>query len=450
MIRDFISSYFKDKIKDLPTLVVYDAERQYHSIVQAMDDPNIRVFDFSGDILSVRVDAMTYYTNTIVKDTHARMIVYVPFAAPLQRQEKLMDPFYIFSMGGCLFPYGAEDKYESLCKACFPDKEQQINALFMQEIPDFDTIDALAGGQTWAKLQTLTGGVSEKEIILVLMSPSEKQKEALTKDKTWYTEYKALVTAIGLETREKTYEGVEKELWKFILYSEFVFDLPIALPASLKNIAVAKLSAKVLVLDICKSLRKDKTCEELYVERADAVATQLGLPEIFRNENELGEIITFSFEDNTYFFHFVDLLKQNKTDEANAIIERIRENIWLHHDEERRRYWKMAELGLDIIVAASEKIQSSSTLKAAIDQYTTDHYKTDQLQRRFEKLATEVMEESKVLSTLKDIVRVAFSKYSEKNKQQKIVDANQQKIYELDTLEKDITVNYITGKSIKK
>jgi len=418
MIREFIIDHFKEKLKDLPTLVVYDPEHRYRELLENMGDEQTRIFDIQDNLLSTREEAIAYYTTNLVDDNKNRMLVYVPFPAPLTQQDKLMDPFYIFSFGGSVFPHDAADKFENLCKACFADKEQKITELFAQEIPDFDTLDALGGGNTWAKLQTLTGGKSEKEIILVLLAPTTKQQEALTKDKTWYKEYKDIAALIGLQTKDKNYEAVEQDLWRFLLFSEFVFDLPIDLPASLKTIPMAKPSAKPLVMEICKALRDNKHCEELYIEKAEEVDNQLGLAEMFKNEHELGEIITFAFEDNTYFYHFVDLIKEGKTTEAHDIVRKIKENIWRHHDEERRRYWLMAELGLGLMQMASKNVKSVSTLKAAIDQYIQNDYKTDQLQRRFEKLSLEVMDENSALIDFKKLVRTAYSKYTEKNQKQ--------------------------------
>ncbi|MBK7566194.1 MAG: PglZ domain-containing protein [Bacteroidetes bacterium] len=418
MIREFIIEHFKKKLKDLPALVIYDPDQRYREILVDMADENTRVFDINHNVLTIREEAISYYTTELSEDNKSRMLVYVPFAAPLTRQEQLMDPFYIFSFGGSVFPNDAADKFENLCKACFADKEQKITELFAQEVPDFDTLDALGGGNTWAKLQTLTGGKSEKEIILALLAPTVKQQEGLTKDKTWYKEYKDIASLIGLQIKEKNYAALQNELWRFLLFSEFVFDLPIELPVTLKNIPMARSAARPLVMAICKSLRNNKNCEDLYIEKAEDAANQLGLADMFKNEHELGVIITFAFEDNTYFYHFTDLLIKRKIDGAKEIIARIKENIWLHHDEERRRYWKMAELGLGLIQLASEKTKTSTSLKTAIDQYAQNGYKIDQLQRRFEKIAIEVLQDNTALTDLKQSVRKEYSKYTEKNQKQ--------------------------------
>jgi hypothetical protein len=418
MIREYLLEQFKKKLKDLPSLVVYDPELQYRELLTDMTDEHTRIFDFNENVLTTREEAITFYTLTLSQDNKARMLVYVPFAAPLTQQDKLLDPFYIFSFGGTVFPSDAADKYENLCKACFADKEQKITELFAQEVPDFDTLDALGGGNTWAKLQTLTGGKSEKEIILALLAPNTKQEEALSKDKTWYKEYKEIAGIIGLQTKERNYKAVQDQLWRFLLFSEFVFDLPIDVPASLKPIPMAKPSSRSLVLEICRSLRNNKHCEEFYIEKAEEIAKQLGLSDMFKNEHELGEIITFAFEDNTYFYHFIKLLDNSKIEEAKDVITRVKDNIWLHHDEERRRYWKMAEIGLELIGFAAKKTKTTNSLKTAIEQYVQNDYRIDQLQRRFEKISIEVIEENTALSDLKQLVRKQYAVFSEKNQKQ--------------------------------
>ncbi|MFD3000431.1 PglZ domain-containing protein [Pontibacter toksunensis] len=414
MIREYIISHIKSKLVDHPSLVIYDSEQRYQELLTGLANDHIKIFDTSDSVLSVREDALDFYTNTIPSGKDKKMVLYVPFPAPQSKQDKILDPFYIFSFGGVVFPYDAGDKYESLCKACFKDKEQQINQLFQEEIPDFDTIDALGGGYTWAKLQTLTGGKSEKEILVELLAPGPTRLEALKKDKTWLKEYKELSKQIGLTTKEKSFDAVNDELWRFILFSEFVFDLPIPLPTNLASISIAKNSSKNLILDICQTIRNNKVCEDLYIEKADQIAEQLSLPELFKNENNLGDIITFSFEDNTYYYHLVDLIKEGKGEEASKIIAKSKNNIWYHHDEERRRYWKLAEVGLQLIQLTNDKAPTASSLHILIDNYTTVGYKVDQLQRKFEKLVVEVIQSNTAVSTLVELVRKQYRKFTEK------------------------------------
>jgi hypothetical protein len=439
MIREYIANHFRNKLKENPSLVIYDPENRYEEILNLIEGEDLSIFKINENVLTIREQAIDYFNSILPKKVNARMIVYVPYEAPLSRQEKLLDPFYIFSFGGSFFPYDATDKFENLCKACFPDKEQKIRALFAEGIPDYEILDALSGGNSWVKLQTLTGGKSEKEIFVALLAPNSRQLESLTKDKTWYSEYNDFSSVIGLQSKEKNFDAINNQLWRFLLFSEFVFDLPIELPEILKSIPRAKPAARSLVLEICKSLRNNKECEELYIEKAEFVASELGLAELFRNEHELGEIITFAFEDNTYFYHFTDLLSNRKINEAKEILTRIRENIWLHHDEERRRYWKMAELGISILETTTSQNNLYNTFKSIIDHYIQNDYKVDQLQRRFEKLSIEVFEENTALKELKLLVRVKYAEYAEKN-QKKFQDFFQKEHWPIDGFQSNIQV----------
>lgn len=427
MIEEFITTYIKSKLREFPSLVLYDGEHLYNDLLPALISEGITIFDISESILTVREDALDYYNQRLPAKEDARMIVYVPFPPPKTKQEKIDDPFFIFTLGGTYFPYDANDKYESLCKACFKDKEEKITALFEHESPDFETINALGGGNTWAKLQTLTGGKSEKEILGVIMSPTSIQLENLKKDKTWQKEYKDVVKTIGLVPQEKSFDGITYELWRFILFSEFVFDLPIDLPESLKLVSVAKPSAKQTIIEICRSLRNNKSSEEVYISMAEQVASELALPLLFKNESNLGEIITFSFEDNTYFYHCIQLLVEGKNAEANSVILRSKDNIWLHHDEERRRYWRLADLGHQIILKSRSPNSAATTLKACIENYTTEGYKIDQLQRKFEKEQMEVLQPNEALIQLRNLVRSSYNIITEKNQkvyQQFLVNEN--------------------------
>ena len=66
-------------------------------------------------------------------------------------------------------------------------------------------------------------------ILFALLVPSPKHKEALKTNEAWVNEARALLGAtLGLKliTRAKTWPPIADELWRFLLLSEFVFDLP--------------------------------------------------------------------------------------------------------------------------------------------------------------------------------------------------------------------------------
>ena len=63
---------------------------------------------------------------------------------------------------------------------------------------------------------------------------------------------------LKLKTRAKALSSISDELWRFLLFSEFVFDMPGKLPEALTNVPRAVTEAKPLVEDLCDMLRNDR------------------------------------------------------------------------------------------------------------------------------------------------------------------------------------------------
>ncbi len=75
-----------------------------------------------------------------------------------------------------------------------------------------------------------------------------------------------MVTRIGVRFAEIQYPGldsngislqdIQQKLWMYLLFSEFVFDLPSALPDSLKTVAMAPVEIKDKIYSVCDHLRR--------------------------------------------------------------------------------------------------------------------------------------------------------------------------------------------------
>ena len=417
-ITAYISNHLKLKLLNSPVLVVYDPSNRYHKIVLSLADEKVKVFDVTASAFEAKEDATEYFSHTLPNDGTARMVVYIPFDAPTDRQERIRDPFSVFSLCGVVFPSKPEDRYIELCKACFPDKELQIDELFKNENPGFDTINALAEGTKWAKLETVTGGKSPKEILLTLLLPTEAQHFGLKNDKTWNKEWQSFAkNIIDLKSQSKDLSGIQDEIWKHLLYSEFIFDLPVDLPDQLKNVQRADNGKKGLILDICKTIRNTKYADETYVTKANQVANLLELPKLFRNAKDLGQIVTFAFEDNTYFANFVDQLIAGDYLYANSIIDSNSNNIWVSCDKERALYWSVAKLALNIVKQINTLTEYQKCKKAAdlIDYYTTKSYEIDQNQRQFERCVLDILSSDNMLDKLIKHTRHQYRHYIEEN-----------------------------------
>lgn len=72
-----------------------------------------------------------------------------------------------------------------------------------------------------------------------MLSPSAAQADALKAQEGWSDEAREFLKAtmsLSVKTRGKTWNAIAEELWRYVLFSEFVFDLPVPLPEALKGV----------------------------------------------------------------------------------------------------------------------------------------------------------------------------------------------------------------------
>ena len=86
-----------------------------------------------------------------------------------------------------------------------------------------------------------------------------------------------------------------------MLYSEFVFDLPVELPGALADVPRADESARPLVKELCERLRNDQRTQSDYIDRAEAIEQALNLSSQCQAIADLGHCDTFPFEERTFF-----------------------------------------------------------------------------------------------------------------------------------------------------
>lgn len=112
-------------------------------------------------------------------------------------------------------------------------------------------------------------------------------------------------------------------MWAYLLFSEFVFDLPEVLPDNLTSVAMAPEQMKEKIYLICDKLRNQINLRETYVRMANKVAEQLNLQEVFAKSKHLGYRVTFSFENSVEYDRFISYLKEGKQEDATVLCKRI-------------------------------------------------------------------------------------------------------------------------------
>ena len=228
-IAEFIQNkILRPRLQKTGSLVVYDPAGHYQDICKGLADEKLLVVDASKSSIESRVAAMQGLRDVIDRQL-AGMLVYVPAKAPESDEERQADPFAPIAAAGAIFPEGDGDSFESLCLKAKPDHTTAIRAIFEQDAsPSFAVVDAIGGGLGWPNLRALLAVESARDILFALLVPNDAQQAALKGSDSWVTEARDLLRnsmGLSLKTRGKTWDSVASELWRFVLFSEFVFDL---------------------------------------------------------------------------------------------------------------------------------------------------------------------------------------------------------------------------------
>ncbi|MBI1207571.1 MAG: PglZ domain-containing protein [Azospirillum sp.] len=392
-IRDFIrDQIFTPPLQRRGVLVVYDPDRRYHALCLAMAGPRVTVVDAGVGSIAAREAAMTALAEVAAAVARPHeLLIYIPKRRPITDLEKQVDPFSAYSTFGAVFPDGDGHDYLNLCLRAVPDQQTEIRKLFADDpSPSFEVIDGVGGGAKWPTLNALLGTASAREILLALLVPTAAQKAALQGAPGWVPEARALFEAtLGLKlmTKGKTWSAIADELWRSLLFSEFSFDLPGALPPALAGVPHAPTPARATVADLCDSLRSDKRFRHDYVARAIAVEGELGMVAACRDLAELGERDTFPFEERSFLAAAGRAFKADRLDQVRTIADRHGNSVWAETGESQL-HWGLLRSVLALAEACADGERQLSDhvcdINALIEYYVASLRRVDQLQRELE------------------------------------------------------------------
>jgi hypothetical protein len=320
-----------------------------------------------------------------------------------------------------MFPDGDGDEYLSLCLKAKPDHASEIRRLFQDNPqPSFELVDNIGGGVGYPTIRTLLKVDSARNILLGLLAPSEQQKGRLKGNEAWVSEAKTLFqSSLGLKlvTKGKSWSPIADELWRFVLFSEFVLDLPDDLPASLANVPQAEPGAETLIADLCETLRNDNRVRQTYIDRAEQIERELDLPAACVGIKDLGKLDTFPFEERTFLQFAVDALKEDRLDEVRTVVDRHKHSVWLGQGESQAQ-WGLVRAALQLVAACEDADRSLSgntgNLDSLIDHYTSSLREIDRLQREFEQAIGEYVSTEPIVDNVAEHARKRYARIAEK------------------------------------
>lgn len=389
------------RLKRRSVLVIYDKDRRYRDLCRSLAGDTVAVVDASDSSIESREAAARAFFSLIHAPGESgptELLIYVPAGPPLTDEDRQADPFAAYAAAGAMFPDGDGDDYLSLCLKAKPDFGTEIRSLFEQDgSPSFALIDNIGGGLKWPTLRTVLGAESTADILFALLQPSPKQKTAVDATEAWDSEARQLLkAALGLKlvTRGKTWDSIATELWRFLLFSEFAFDLPGSLPPALADVPRAPEAARTLVEDLCDRLRNDARTRPHYVEHAGQIETDLGLPEHCRGLKDLGKRDTFPFEERVVLGTAVAAFESDRLDDIRVILDSHRGSVWIGKGESQAQ-WDLLEAALRLAESCDDALRQiddhSRSLDSLVGFYASSLCEVDRLQREFEQARADMI-----------------------------------------------------------
>lgn len=422
-IQGYILDHWLSKMKpENPVLTIYDKDGTYYDILPIAKEKGIKVIDTTKGFLHARLSASKFWCNELSLNSNKRMIIYRKRQMPTNNRSWVEEPFAAFYKSGAVFPFGPQDDYENICRTFLPAKQQELDKLFAQGSTSFNMINALLDGAAYPELEQLTGGKSFAEMTVGLLSQTS------CSDMKWLNEWKnfAEVQYPGLDANGVTLNDVQLKLWSYLLFSEFVFDLPEELPDNLKSVAVAPVELKDKIYMVCDKLRNQINLRETYVKMANKIAVQLNLTDVFARAKHLGERVTFSFENSVEYERLISYVKEGNIVAARNLANKNQNDVWYQEDKEVETFWNLSESLLLLCECINNGIMSDGNLKDIVEWYAESGCQADFAFRRYHTDLLGAINMSKQVKSLTELLNAKYREFTERG-----VKVYQQSILEL-------------------
>ena len=420
-LAEFIAEHvLRPRLKEKGVLALYDPERRYRDLCLALADDRTLVVDATESSIESREAALRGLRALAQKGGPEGLVVYVPAPKPVEDRERLHDPFSVYIACGAVFPRDDSDEYLSLCLRARPDHATDVRRIFASDPnPAFAVIDNLGGGLGWPVLRAALGGESARDLLAALLQPDTARRDGLRGQDGWYPEAKEFLKAtlgLNLQTRSRSLDHVTDELWRFLLFSEFAFDLPVTLPDALASIPHAPAEARPLVEDLCDQLRNDRRMRDRYIEKAEEIERALSLPAHCAGIADLGQRDTFPFEERTFLTRAITGFEQGDLDAVREVLVRRRDSVWAARSENQGQ-WDLVQAALALIEACDTYEAQLPTHLGRLDDlinfYIGSLREVDRLHRELEQAASAFLDPDGLLAAVLTTARSRYRRLME-------------------------------------
>ncbi len=397
--ESFFTSRLDSRLRQRRLLTIHDPEGCYREIAFGIADGTTTVLDCGGDLLEAREKALESLAALGEDATcKRRLLLYVPAERSLEDSDLCSDPFAAFVAAGAVFPDGAGDDYLQLCLQFLPEQSGAIEGMFATgDAPAISVINSLRSGAVDSPiLKDVLDADGPKDMLVKFLTAEGNTLKELRAAGHWVKDLKDLVArtlGLKLEGPKEAVDQLQEQLWRYLLFSEFVADLPVELPSALETVPRAGKSQESFVRSLCSNLRDLGKAQQAYEEAATRVSEQLGLEALCTGIEDFGELDTFSFEERGFLRRFATELKAGEFENARNIVVRRRGSFWVERDARRSAEWQLADLAARLMLeihALAQELAAKHQLEGWIEFYTGSFAKVDSIHRAMEQVAAEI------------------------------------------------------------
>jgi len=409
----FLHKKLIDLLNDRRIVVWYDGEGDFKALTAAFKGPNCEVLSAEASVLKSRRRADEVYRLMNESENPAErdrcLLIYIPRPRGATEDEKMRDPFEVYAMAGTPFGDTEDQKIESLARQAMPQKAEEITRLFREGKPDIDLLDGLEKTQQWPVLLDVFRTETPADIVALALCDAVKAEEVDARPGCIEELLRLFESAVGFKpvSESRKWKTLRPKAAEYVLFSEFVFDMPDGPPDAFTAVPHAGVDARAVIYAACDRMRADSGLRETYVELAQGIEDGLRLADLMPEDFDPGERDTFPCEERRLLGRAVDYVIAGDLAAASTVIENRKRSIW-YHDSARSLVWTVLERAAGLAEAV-RKVSGEPNVKRGVGglvkAYTEDGWSDlDRATRLFETALTACADEE-MLTPVADLCR---------------------------------------------
>lgn len=358
-VSEHIKELIVSRLRERRIVVWYDPDKMFHMLFEALDHSPLVKADASRSPLRARREAdrawRAWFNTESLGPAPTPVLIYVPGDRGDSDDARRQDLFEPFALAGSTFGATDAERLPSIARQVLVGREMDVDRLFTEGTPTVAQLDALAGGTRYPLLQEAFGtDVPARVATKLLCRPDEVSRQLAATAGLTVELRRLLSDAFGFgRAIEIPAEALAPAFAQWTLFSEFVFDLLTAVPASVAHVPRAESAYRTPILDLCHDLRGSAEHGDTYRDLATEVERRLGLSPMAQLPGPVGERDTFPFEDRAALLRMEQAVLSGDFATASRLAGQRRRSVW-RSVPERDQLWRLAERCLELLRAGAD------------------------------------------------------------------------------------------------